>query len=177
MYYDVCLEMFHKSALFQNLNEAFLRAVSRVSKISLYNPDMILCRFGSYANRMYYLIQGECQAMHKHDLSKRAAVLRAGSLIGEINLFFSCPYTVSVETITCCQFISIDKEELMQVFSKFSNELELMRARSEIKLREMYDYYQAFGIDPICWVEKRYCAEDPNDPVASETVPSAVGRW
>lgn len=53
---------------------------------------------------MYYILQGECQAMSKHDSSRRAAILRAGTIIGETNLFFSCPYTIAVETNTCIYF-------------------------------------------------------------------------
>jgi CRP-like cAMP-binding protein len=134
VYYDVCSEMFHKSILFRKLDEAFLRAVSKIVKIALYNPNMVLCRCGGYANQMYYILQGECQAMSKHDASKMACVLRAGSLIGEINLLFSSPYSSPVETITACQFISIDKEELMMVFNKFPAELVTLRARAQVYL-------------------------------------------
>lgn len=124
--------MFHKSYLFQGMDEAFLRAVSKIVTISLYNPGMIVCRYGGYANKMYYIIQGECQAMSKHDLARRAAVLRAGSIIGETNLFISCPYTISVETRTCCQLMCLDKEELMRLFNKFETELAILRLRCQV---------------------------------------------
>lgn len=153
--YDVCLEMFSKSYLFQGMEEAFLRAVSRIIIIALYNPGMIVCRSGGYANKMYYIIQGECQAMSKHDTAKKAAILRAGSIIGETNLFFSSPYTVSVETRTCCQIMCLDKEELTKILKNFKPELEILRSRCNQKINDMYYYYEQHGEDPVCWVEIR----------------------
>ncbi|CAL8137954.1 unnamed protein product [Orchesella dallaii] len=153
--YDICLEMFHKSHLFRGLDEAFLRSVSKIVTIALYSPGMIVCRYGAYANKMYYIIQGECQAMSKHDTAKRAAILRAGSIIGETNLFFSSPYTISVETRSCCQLMCLDKEELMLLFTKFQNELSILRSRCQTKINDMYFFYEKKGDDPVCWVEVR----------------------
>ncbi|XP_035707310.1 potassium channel KAT3-like [Folsomia candida] len=179
MYYDICLEMFHKSYLFRDLDEAFLRAVSKIVKISMYNPDMILCRYGGYANQMYYILQGECQAMSKHDSSRRAAILRAGTIIGETNLFFSCPYTIAVETNTCCQFISIEKEELMACLNNFPSELSILRSRTQKKINQMYLKFKLFGEDPVCWVQrvtdKKYNKNDMNTAASLST--DMTARW
>lgn len=153
--YDICLEMFSKSYLFQGLDEAFLRSVSKIISIELYSPGMIVCRQGGYANKMFYIIQGECQAMSKHDTSKRAAILRAGSIIGETNLFFSSPYAVGVETRTCCQLMNIDKETLMGLLSKYKVELETLRTRCQSKIAAIYYFYEMKGDDPVCWVQVR----------------------
>lgn len=61
--YDICQEMFDKSFLFNGMDEALLRAIAKIVKVALYNPEMILCRKGDYANKMYYILQGEY--MHK----------------------------------------------------------------------------------------------------------------
>lgn len=98
----------------------------------IFLPYQIPSRYGGYANQMFYILQGECQAMSKHDSSKTAAILRAGTIIGETNLFFSCPYTIAVETKTCCQFISVEKEQLMLCFNSFPSELAILRSRTQV---------------------------------------------
>jgi len=150
MYFDICREMFHKSFLFHDLDEACLRAVSKIVSVALYNPDMILCRYGGYANQMYYILQGECRAMSKFESSKTAAILRAGSIIGETNLFFSSPYTISVETRTCCQFIILQKEDLMMVLNKFPNELNVLRSRSQVKTAQKVSIGKNIPIISLC---------------------------
>lgn len=193
--YDICLEMFSKSYLFRGLDEAFLRSVSKIVTIALYTPGMIVCRYGGYANKMYYIIQGECQAMSKHDTAKRAAILRAGSIIGETNIFFSCPYCISVETRNCCQLMCLDKEELMKVFNKFQNELNILRSRCQGKINDMYYFYEKKGEDPVCWVEIRSeahqqfinksklmeslggAAEDDDELDRNPQWPSCTMRW
>jgi len=129
MFYDICQEMFHKAPLFQGLDETFLRAVSGIVQVVLYNPDMILCAAGNYAMNMYFILQGEVRVKSKFDAEKTAAIMRAGCIIGEINLFFSYPYTTTMETRTCCQLLMIRKFELFDLFQSYTDVLEVLRDR------------------------------------------------
>jgi CRP-like cAMP-binding protein len=121
--FDICQEMFHKSFLFHGMDEALLR---KIVNVALYNPEMILCRKGGYANKMYYILQGECRIMSKF-APKTSAIIRAGSIIGESNLFFSFPYTSTVETRTCCQFLILEKESLIMAMDDFRDQLCVLR--------------------------------------------------
>lgn len=127
---DICLEMFDKSHLFHNLDPAFLRAIAKTATVALYNSNMVLCRTGRYSGRMYYILQGECQVMSKLNPANASAIIRAGSIIGEANLYFSFPYTTTVETRTCCQFIMLTKRNLIDVLNQFPAEMEILRSRN-----------------------------------------------
>jgi len=122
--------MFEKSYIFRELDEAFLRTVSKVVEVALYNPNMILALQGDHAGRMFFLLQGECRAMSKYNVGKVSIVIRAGSIIGESNLFFSFPSDCQVETRTCCQLLIIDKRALISTTEKFKPELAILRART-----------------------------------------------
>ncbi|CAG7731032.1 unnamed protein product [Allacma fusca] len=79
--YDICEEMLFKSPMFRDLDQAFLLAISRIVKIDLYIPDMILYKEGDYATDMYYLIQGELRVRSKFDPDFCALILRPGSIM------------------------------------------------------------------------------------------------
>jgi len=46
--YDFCQEMFHKSALFRDLDASFLRAVAAKVQVVITNPEMLLFAQGVY---------------------------------------------------------------------------------------------------------------------------------
>lgn len=129
MYYDICQEMFYKAPLFRGLDETFLRAVSGIVQVVLYNPDMILCSQGTYAMSMFYLLQGEVRVKSKFNPDLTGGILRAGCIIGEVNLFFSYPYTTTMETRTCCQLLMLRKFELFKLFENNTETLEILRGR------------------------------------------------
>ncbi|OXA59583.1 Potassium voltage-gated channel subfamily H member 2 [Folsomia candida] len=172
--YDICQEMFDKSFLFNGMDEALLRAIAKIVKVALYNPEMILCRKGDYANKMYYILQGECRVMSKY-MSKTAAILRAGSIIGEANLFFSYPYTSSVETRTCCQFLILEKEELIIAMDDFRDQIAILRSKSQTKVFKLYDTHQIFGLPPVCWVGAKTDYDNPSEPKPSSI--RRIMRW
>ncbi|CAG7786966.1 unnamed protein product [Allacma fusca] len=153
--FDICTEMFDKAILFRGLEEPFLRAVSRVVEVVLYNPDMIICQQGDYAMTMYYIIQGECLVKSKHSNNVTTAILRAGCIFGESSLFFSFPYAVNVETSTCCQLLKLSKENLMDVFNEHIYILNFMRARIQERMAELRKFYEEVGEHPITWVQFR----------------------
>lgn len=130
--FDMCEEMFHKSALFRDLEESFLRALSCIVQPVLYNPNMILCTKGKYAMQMIYIIQGEVLVRSKYQSNKPAAILRSGCIFGEINLFFSYPYTTNVETRTCCQLLIFEKETLFELLSLYPETLQILRGRVQV---------------------------------------------
>ncbi|CAL8148468.1 unnamed protein product [Orchesella dallaii] len=166
--FNTCKEMFDKSQLFYKMDATFLRSISKVVEVALYNPNMILCRKGNYANKMYYILQGECQAMSKLNRANASAVIRAGSIVGEANLFFSFPYTTTVETRTCCQFIILHKKHLLPLLDQYKTELETLRSRSLNKIKEVYDTHQSYGENPILWVKAKTDMENPSYPNADK---------
>jgi CRP/FNR family cyclic AMP-dependent transcriptional regulator len=137
--FDISQELFDKSFLFNGTEEALLRAVSKIVQVALYNPQMIICRKGGYANKLYYILQGECRVMSKYRSGKPAAILRAGSIIGETNLFFSYPYTATIETRTCCQFLTLEKEEFIKILTDFRDQLLLLRAKSQVRRKKLLE--------------------------------------
>jgi len=48
--FNTCKEMFDKSQLFYKLDATFLRAISKIVEVALYNPEMLLCRKGNCAS-------------------------------------------------------------------------------------------------------------------------------
>jgi len=88
--------------------------------------------------KMYYIIQGEVLAKSKFRTDKGrntgGAVIRAGGIIGEINLFFSYPYSTEVWTRTCCQLLKIEKEELLSMLEEYPTILESFRDRVQVLL-------------------------------------------
>lgn len=81
-----------------------------------------------------------------------AVILRAGSLIGEINLFYSFPSSATIQTRTCCQFLILGKEELFDCLKDFEDQLVIMRSRMQAKMAFLAQNYKVFGVPPICWV-------------------------
>ncbi|CAG7728315.1 unnamed protein product, partial [Allacma fusca] len=151
--YDICTEMFDKAILFRGLEEPFLRAVSRAVELVLYNPDMIICQQGDYAMTMYYIIQGECLVKSKHNSNITTAILRAGCIFGESDLFLSYPHASNVETLTTCQLLRLSKEHLMDVFNDHIYILGFMRSRVQERMRDLRIYYEQKGEHPISWVQ------------------------
>ena len=130
--FDICTEFFHKSFLFRDLEEAFRRAVSQIVEVAIYNPDMIICRQGDTPSAMYYIIQGECMVKSKFSANIITAILRPGCIFGESNLFFPHPHDVSIETRTCCQFLIIKRNKLLDVLADFKPTWSIMRGRLHV---------------------------------------------
>jgi CRP-like cAMP-binding protein len=104
----------------------------------LYNPNMILCIKGKYAMQMAYIIQGEVLVRSKYKSDKPAAILRPGCIFGEMNLFFSYPYTTNVETRTSCQLLLIEKEALFELLSLYPSTLKILRGRVQVRFLRNY---------------------------------------
>lgn len=125
--------MFHKSFLFRGLEESFLRAVAQKTDVVLYNPGMIVCSTGTFAMKMYFVIQGEIIAQSKHQIPSSDCIMRSGCIIGEMNLFFSYPYSTNLYTRTCCQMIKLEKEDLYAMFEHYPLILDTFRNRVQVK--------------------------------------------
>jgi len=83
--------------------------------------------------RRYYLLQGEVIVKSKLDSRCNGAILRAGCIIGEVNLFFSYPYTTTIETLNCCQLLQIQKFELFNIFENHPHMVSIIRGRVEVR--------------------------------------------
>ena len=153
--YDICSEMFNKSLLFRDLEEPFLRAVSKTVEILIYNPDMIVCSQGQPASAMYFIIQGEIVVKHPTTARVANAILRPGCIFGETRLFFSMNNPANIETRTCCQLLVIRKDRLLNIGLKNQICLTVMRARMSHRMRKLYEEYELMGVPPITWVRRR----------------------
>lgn len=130
--------MFHKSILFCEVNTHVLASLARRVRIQLYNPGMILCTDGERCENMYYLIGGEVNVRSKTNIQHVAAVLRAGTIIGEFNMLFTIPYEMQIETKTVCQMLVLERDVLydfLNVFPQLRNELKL---KFDVRLSNWY---------------------------------------
>lgn len=130
--FDICYEMLQKSYLFRNLDEPFLRDLSKTVQVYLYNPEMIICEQGEPSSALYFIIQGECLVKSPSSINTVSAILRPGCIFGESNLLFSTPHTANIETRTCSQFLVIHKDALLNVCHEHPHSLGVMRARLQV---------------------------------------------
>ena len=142
--FDICSEMFGKSQLLRGLEKPFLRALSKMVDVILYNPDMIVCQRGVSTRAMYYIIHGECRvgSVESDKDKDLSTVLRAGCIFGESSLLLPVPYMVNVNTKTCCQLLVIKREKFLSVCLEFPHSLFVMRLRLKVTLvqRRIVDF-------------------------------------
>ena len=133
--YDICEEMLGKTPLFIGLEPATLQSISRLAKVQLFIPEVIIVREGEYSTDMRYVIQGELGVRGKVDPENTALIMRPGSILGEINLLYSFPAHSSVETISTCQILTISKSEFVKAMEKHPFDLQVIRQRLNVITR------------------------------------------
>ena len=107
-------------------SEAFLRAVVRHLKPSVFTPGEIVLRRGDVGHRMYFIRRGEVEVLAADGVT-RVATLGDGDYFGEMALLTREPRSASIRALDYCDFYTLDREHFADVLATFPEFAEEVR--------------------------------------------------
>lgn len=104
-----------------NLNTFAALAEGRIPR--RYTAGQVIYLQGTSANEFYYLIKGTARSYISSPSGgeRILTIHHTGDLMGEASFFDECPRVSSAIAITECEVVSVNREQLDQIFQKHSN--------------------------------------------------------
>jgi small-conductance mechanosensitive channel/CRP-like cAMP-binding protein len=89
------------------------------TRTELYEPGEVVVRQGDHAAEMYLCLAGELVVVHTGDDGARRELARLsrGGMFGELSLMTGEPRSASVQAVTACELLMIEKTVLSEVLA------------------------------------------------------------
>lgn len=136
-----------KVKLFELGEPSFVMSMVRSFSSKVFLPGDFIIRLGDLADCMYFINKGLLEVLAS-DGQSRIALLDEGNYFGEIGILFNCCRTVSIRVITLTTVASIEKDQLLNVLSKFPEHEKFLKkvAGQRIKTCHKEDIDLAFDL-------------------------------
>ncbi|CAH2268965.1 jg15989 [Pararge aegeria aegeria] len=98
--FDINVGHFHDSFLLGDTEESFLRHISLLMRHELYLAGQYVWNQGVVKNGMLFIKRGVLEMLSDEDDESPMIAFKEGTVLGEINLFYSIPSKVTVKAAT-----------------------------------------------------------------------------
>ncbi|KAM3964354.1 uncharacterized protein ACR2FA_001326 [Aphomia sociella] len=132
--FDINVGCFHKSLLFRDADEAFLRQISLLMRHELYLPGQYIWSQDVVKNGMIYIKQGVIEMLSDEDDESPIIAFKKGTVLGELSLFHSIPSKVTVKAATYVELQVLRRTDFMRVAEEHPFMLQHIRAKIEDRL-------------------------------------------
>ena len=106
---------------FKGLDDHELEEVAALTELRTYPPGHVLCHEGAYEEVLYIIADGQIVITQKLMEGEQDRVLRyggTGDVVGEMALIQSAPRAATVQTITECTVLEMEKRDFETILSR-----------------------------------------------------------
>ncbi|XP_044766820.1 uncharacterized protein LOC123322840 [Coccinella septempunctata] len=134
--YDINCAHLHRSLLFFDLKEFYLRTLSLFMKHEFLLPGDILYYQGVVKKSFVVIIKGILEILSDEDDESPIIAFQGGTVLGEACLFLSLPSKATVRAAVYTEVKLIDRVDFIRTISNYPIALSYLRERINFRIKE-----------------------------------------
>ncbi|XP_039754559.1 uncharacterized protein LOC120629631 [Pararge aegeria] len=133
--FDINVGHFHDSFLLGDTEESFLRHISLLMRHELYLAGQYVWNQGVVKNGMLFIKRGVLEMLSDEDDESPMIAFKEGTVLGEINLFYSIPSKVTVKAATYVELQVLRRTDFMRAMTENPHMLQVIRNKVDGRIR------------------------------------------
>ncbi|XP_026725097.1 uncharacterized protein LOC113492021 [Trichoplusia ni] len=133
--FDINVGNFHNSMLFRDTKESFMRQISLLMRHELYLEGQHIWSQGVVKSGMICIKRGVIEMLSDEDDESPMIAFKAGTVLGELSLFYSIPSKVTVKAATYVEVQVLRRTDFMRVISEHPTMFEVIRNKISTRLK------------------------------------------
>lgn len=138
LYFDINFDFFHRSLLFRDLDESFLRNLSLYVKNEFYLPKNVIYYQNVVKTFMIYIKSGVVEVLSDEDGESPLIQFRTGTCIGEVALLMTVPSKGSIRAASHVELQVLHKVDIYRMLSNLPDITRKMKETLAHRLETAY---------------------------------------
>ncbi|XP_049869364.1 uncharacterized protein LOC126369114 [Pectinophora gossypiella] len=135
--FDINVPYFHRTLLFRDTGEGFLRQISPLMTHQLYLEGQSIWSQGVVKSGMFCIKKGVIEMLSDEDDESPMIAFGEGTVLGELSLFYSIPAKVTVKAATYVELQILKRIHFMRAMAENPQTFSIIRERMCSRLQKM----------------------------------------
>ncbi|XP_046959701.1 uncharacterized protein LOC124529826 [Vanessa cardui] len=133
--FDINVGHFHDSMLLRDMDESFMRHISLLMKHELYLAGQCVWNQDVVKNGIIFIKCGVLEMLSDEDDESPMIAFKEGTVLGEINLFYSIPSKVTVKAATYVELQVLKRTDFIRALTDNPYALRQIREKVETRIK------------------------------------------